>query len=412
MDYDLIVVGGGAAGIFAAIQCAERNPRLKILLLEKSGKLLAKVRISGGGRCNVTHACFDPRAMVEYYPRGGKELLGPFHRFLCGDMIAWLTDNGVETKIEEDGRVFPRSDSSATIIDCLLGQCRKHGIRIECGRNVGRVEAIAGGWRVGCKKFVMTAQAILWASGSSNAAWTLLAGLGHSIVPPVPSLFTFNCRDDLIRELPGLSVPAAEVGIADSNFKASGPLLITHWGLSGPAILKLSAWAARELHSLNYQFAINVNWSGRDPEFVERHIQELRQKQGGRNLNRNPLFELPRRLWQRMTVLLGIDRLNYADLAASQIQALQTMLCDCRLAIQGKSTYKDEFVTCGGLRRDEIDFRTMESKLLPGLFFTGEVIDIDALTGGFNFQAAWTGAYVAAEAIVKKLEQRDITASL
>ena len=401
MKFDLIVIGGGAAGFFCAIQSAERNPNLSILILEKSKELLSKVRISGGGRCNVTHACFDPSEMVNYYPRGHKELLGPFHSFLCGDMMAWLSDHGVETKIEDDGRVFPNSNTSTSIIDCFLNLCKKYKIEIITRSGVEKIESISNKWSIETSSASYTCNQILVATGSSPATWKILKQLGHHIIDPVPSLFTFNIKHPLIDGLAGISVPTAEIVIKGEKIQETGALLITHWGLSGPAILKLSAWGARPLFDKKYQFEIEVNWVGMDVEDVSGKLIKLRKNSGKRKVLNTPLFGLPKRLWQRLISMQVLSASNFADLNAGQIESLINQITKCTFKVSGKSTFKDEFVTCGGIDTSEINFKTMESKIFPGLYFAGEVINIDAVTGGFNFQAAWTEAYIAAKTIAK-----------
>ena len=401
MIYDFIVIGGGAAGFFGAIQCAERNPQRRILILEKSSEVLSKVRISGGGRCNVTHACFDPSEMIAHYPRGNKELLGPFHRFLCDDMRDWLSEQGVETKIEEDGRVFPASNTSESIIKCFMDLCRQYQIEIKTGCGVLKIEAKEDYWSLETTGEDFVARNVLIASGSSPATWKVCQALGHHIVDPVPSLFTFKIKDPLIDGLAGISVPYAEVVIKGQKFHETGPLLITHWGLSGPSILKLSAWAARALYEVGYQFAIEVNWTGKDIETVLQEIQRIRKTNGKKTLLNHALYKIPKRLWQKMIHILQLEKTKFADLKSAQIDALVKIICQCELKVTGKSTFKDEFVTCGGIDSKEINFKTMESKLLPGLYFAGEALNIDAVTGGFNFQAAWTTAYIAADSIAQ-----------
>ena len=400
MMYDLVIVGGGASGFFCAIQCAERNPGLKILILEKSRELLSKVKISGGGRCNVTHACFDPKELVTYYPRGQKELLGPFHRFLCGDMMEWLQHHGVETKIEEDGRVFPVSNSSASIVNCYLDLCSKYGIEIITSAGVDQIACTSNHWQVSSGNGKYISKYLLLASGSSPATWSIIKKIGHTIIDPVPSLFTFNIKSKLLEGLAGISVPSAEINIKHHDLDDTGPLLITHWGLSGPAVLKLSSWGARLFNQLNYQFTIEVNWIGMDMEDINEEIRSIKEKNGRKKIL-SPLFNIPKRLWQRMARLLMIEDLNFADLSGAQVESLTELICKCEFRVQGKSTFKEEFVTAGGVHTKEINFKTMESRIFPGLFFTGEVINIDALTGGFNFQAAWTEAYIAAAHMVE-----------
>ena len=402
MIYDLVVIGGGAAGFFGAIQTAQNQAGLKIIILEKAKQVLSKVKISGGGRCNVTHACFDPSEMVTKYPRGNKELLGPFHQFLCGDMMAWLDEKGVPTKIEEDGRVFPTTDKSQTIIDCFYGLCQKYQIEIKTQSSVTSIKEANNIWLITTKEENYKAKNILIATGSSTAFWNLLEKMGYKIVPPVPSLFTFNIKHPLLKDLPGLSVPNAEVKINDTKFEESGPLLITHWGLSGPAVLKLSAWAARELYAKNYQFEITVNWSGQVKESIQAELEQNRKQHGKKLVSNLTLANLPKRLWQRMLQICYIsNKVNYASLNAKQITDLMEIIFACPLQVKGKSTFKDEFVTCGGVDNKQINFKTMESKLHPNLYFAGEVLNIDAVTGGFNFQAAWTTAYLAAQQISK-----------
>lgn len=399
MKYDLIVVGGGAAGFFCAIQCAEKNPSFKILILEKSEKVLNKVKISGGGRCNVTHACFDPQEMTSFYPRGNKELRGPFHQFLCGDMMAWLEDRGVPTHLEEDGRVFPTTNSSQTIIDCFLGLCKRYNIQIKTKTALTSLVKNDTTWEVATTSESYISKSVLLATGSSPKMWNYLKSLNYEIVPPVPSLFTFNIQHALLQDLAGISVPNAQVKINSTNYSESGPLLITHWGLSGPAVLKLSAWAARELFGLNYRFSISINWINTSKEEVEERIKEVRKFHGKKQTQNFPMFGIPKRLWLRITSLLKIGTKNFASLTTKELESLVKTIYQTELKVNGKSTFKDEFVTCGGVDLKQINFKTMGSKLHPNLYFAGEVNNIDAVTGGFNFQAAWTSAYIAANAI-------------
>lgn len=402
MQYDLIVVGGGAAGFFCAIQSAIQNPSLKILILEKSAQVLGKVKISGGGRCNVTHACFEPKEMALNYPRGHKELLGPFHQFLCGDMMAWLEEHGVATKIEEDGRVFPISDSSQTIIDCFLKLCQQHHIKIQIKFGVTEIAQSGETWEVIGKEKSFKTKKLLIATGSSAAIWKMLQKIGYQLIDPVPSLFTFNSKNSLLKNLPGVSVPQSIVNINQTRFNETGPLLITHWGLSGPAILKLSAWAARELFEKKYQFEITVNWSGLPKEKILESLEIHRKKNGKKQVSNLPLAGLPKRLWLRMLQLCSIpNAINYASLNSKQIEKLVNIICQCIIEVNGKSTFKDEFVTAGGVGCKQINFKTMQSKLHSNLYFAGEVLNIDAVTGGYNFQAAWTTAYLAAKDIAK-----------
>ncbi len=408
MIYDLIVVGGGAAGFFGAIQTAERNPSAKILILEKSQKVLSKVKISGGGRCNVTHGCFDPKEMTSYYPRGNKELRGPFHRFLCGDMMGWLEDNDVETKIEDDGRVFPTTDSSQTIIDCFQENCSKHQIEVKLGIGVNALSLENDIWTIQTKEVNFQTKTVLLSTGSTPSVWKMLEEKGHRIIPPVPSLFTFNINHPIIKPLPGISVPNANVKILGTQFEDNGPLLITHWGLSGPAILKLSAWAARELHDKDYKFEIEVNWLNESEEKLRDDLIAIRKNSGSRLLRNFQLVYFPKRLWQGILEQLDLMDKNYADLTKKEIDGLIAILCKCKFQVNGKSTFKDEFVTCGGIDTKEVNFKTMESKLFPKLFFAGEVLNVDAVTGGFNFQAAWTTSFIAAEEISSRITNKNM----
>jgi len=395
--FDLICVGGGAAGFFTALQRAEiSDSPLRILIIEKSNQVLGKVKVSGGGRCNVTHACFDPHEMVSYYPRGNKELLGPFHQFLCGDMMGWLDDHGVPTHIEEDGRVFPTTNSSQTIIDCFQQEVQRHKIRVQTGEGLRHLTKSGAHWSVETTKKKYIAKNVMMATGSSPQVWKLLEEMGLPIISPVPSLFTFNIQHALIDGLPGLSVPLATVRILGTDFEESGPLLITHWGLSGPAILKLSSRAARELHGTAYQFKIAVSWIEEDLDQMKIELARLRKSSGGSLVAKNPMFGLPKRLWEKMCHRAGIGPEKYGDLNTRQLEALEMLTTDCVFTVNGKSTFKEEFVTAGGIDTKAIDFKTMQAKNFPGLFFAGEVLNIDALTGGFNFQAAWTESYIAA----------------
>lgn len=398
----LVVIGGGAAGFFGAIRAAAANPGATVTILERGANVLEKVRISGGGRCNVTHACFEPAELVKFYPRGGKALRGPFHHFACGDTIAWFAERGVETKIEADGRIFPITDNSQTIIDCLLGEARRLGVRVLTKRRVSQIEppTETTPWTVTTAAETFTADRLLVTPGSNPGIWRMLAELGHSIVEPVPSLFTFNIQDERLAELAGLSVPWAALRIDGQRLAAEGPLLITHWGLSGPAVLRLSAWGARELAALDYRFFLHVNWLNQRTDDVAEQLAELRTHWSRRQLAAHAAFELPLRLWKKLVAAAAIPENNqWAQLTKQQAQALARQLTDARFAVAGKSTFKEEFVTAGGVDLREVDFRTFASKLHPTLFLAGEVLDIDAITGGFNFQAAWTGGYIAGESI-------------
>jgi len=404
-SYDILIVGGGAAGFFTAINAAEIRADLRIAILERGSEVLSKVRISGGGRCNVTHACFDPRELVKYYPRGEKELRGPFHSFACGDTIEWFDRHGVALKTEDDGRMFPTSDSSQTIIDCFLKAVAKYRIDVLTGHSVQSIYKSEKGWKLDTNKGSFTAAALVMASGSNPKMWDILRDLGHTIVPPVPSLFTFNIKDARTKELPGISAMAT-VTIPGTRLEAEGPLLITHWGMSGPAILKLSAWGARILEEKKYAFEIRVNWlHDQEKEEVLQAIAALRTESGKKQvLSRSP-FGLVGRLWESLATAAGIGKeTRWGDLSAKQAEALAIQLTEGRFQVNGKSTFKEEFVTAGGVALKEVDFRTMESRIVRGLYFAGEVLDIDAITGGFNFQNAWTGGWLAARALTSLSE--------
>lgn len=402
----VVVIGGGAAGFFGAIQAANIYPDLEIVILEGAPKVLGKVEISGGGRCNVTHACWEPAELVKFYPRGTKALLGPFHKFCTGDTYAWFEDQGVPLKIEEDNRVFPVSDNSRSIMDALENAARKAGIQVVTKSRVADFRPVEGRWEVETTSGeTYPADAVLVAAGASPALWKVLARLGHSIVEPVPSLFTFNISHPLLKDLPGISVPDATVSIRSMKLTTNGPLLITHWGLSGPAVLKASAWGARKMNEVGYDFQVRVNWTGH----LERKdclelLKKTRQEDGKRKFPAHRPVELPSRLWARMAeVATRKTGSNWGDLSNGDLEALAEMVCDCPFEVKGKSTFKEEFVTAGGVKLKEVDFRSFESKLLPGLYLAGEILDIDALTGGFNFQAAWTGSWIAGSALAEAL---------
>ncbi|MCH4822116.1 NAD(P)/FAD-dependent oxidoreductase [Gramella lutea] len=399
-NYNIIIVGGGAAGFFTAINAAENNPELKILILERGKEVLTKVRVSGGGRCNVTHAEFIPAELVKRYPRGEKELRGPFHKFMTGDTIGWFEERGIELKTEEDGRMFPVSDSSQTIIDCFKRECKRLNIEIKNGQSLKKLSQQNGEWRIETNTDNFSSEKIMLATGSNSKVWNLLQKMGHSIVPAVPSLFTFNIRDPRIENLAGIASDA-EVKIIGENLESSGPLLITHWGMSGPAILKLSAWGARELNKLKYNFKINVNWL---PGYSENEIldllKEIKFANSKQQVTKRAQFELPKRLWQSLVSSSRIKtEIKWADLNKDQLMNLSKQLTSAIFAVEGKSTFKEEFVTAGGIDLKEVNFKTFESKLHKNLYFAGEILNIDAITGGFNFQNAWTGGYLAAQAM-------------
>ena len=404
--WDIIVAGGGPAGFFAAIRCAEMNPRLRVLILEKARQTLGKVLISGGGRCNVTHACFEPAKLVRYYPRGAAELLGAFTRFQPADTINWFEGRGVKLKTEPDGRMFPVTDSSETIANCLRESAKRLGVSVRTGLSLRGIEKTSNsGFRATVQQAAdilqLQARKVLIATGSDSKTREIVKSLGHSIEEPVPSLFTFNIKDKRIEGLAGISIESATLKM--DSITQSGPLLITHWGLSGPAVLRVSAWGARILHEKNYQALLTVNWLGdytfdRAMDVLQRHKDwhgNARKK-----VSAEPAFtQLPLRLWRQLTDIVGEK--NWADVSKAELRTLATELTAGEFRMEGKGQFKEEFVTCGGVKRNEVDFKTMQSRLVDGLFFAGEVLDIDGLTGGFNFQSAWTTGWLAGNALAR-----------
>ncbi|WP_263649859.1 BaiN/RdsA family NAD(P)/FAD-dependent oxidoreductase [Rasiella rasia] len=405
--YDIIIIGGGAAGFFTAINAAEFRPNAKIAILERGKEVLTKVKISGGGRCNVTHAEFNPQDLTQNYPRGEKELLGPFHSFMTGDTIAWFEKRGVPLKIEEDGRMFPTSNSSETIINCFTSETERLGIGVLKGQSVKQILKEEERFQIITASETFSSKKVVVATGSNPKIWKVLSALGHSIVPPVPSLFTFNINDNRIANLQGLATDVCIEVLSEENktvLESEGPLLITHWGMSGPAILKLSAWGARVLEPTKYHFTIRVNWlqylSAEDA--LERLI-ELKLENPKQTLQKYTQFDLPKRLWQSLLKAADIIETQiWADVTKKQLTNLASQLTRSEFKVEGKSTFKEEFVTAGGVQLKEVNFKTFESKLLPNLYFAGEVLNIDAITGGFNFQNAWTGGYMVAQALTKE----------
>jgi predicted Rossmann fold flavoprotein len=397
MFFDLIVVGGGAAGFFSAITCAEHSGK-SVLILEKTSQLLQKVKISGGGRCNVTHHCFEPRELSENYPRGEKSLIGPFHRFGAADTVDWFASRGVTLKTEADGRMFPDTDSSQTIVDTLVGAANAAGVSVHISEGVTSVVKNEDNFELETDTGnSYTAASVLIATGGTRfaAGAKLAASFGHHLQPPTPSLFTFKIKDPRIDGLLGLSVSPAEVRIQQSKLRSRGPVLITHWGMSGPGILKISAVGARELAERDYRFDISVNWlPDADPAAV---VTEKRLSEAKRQLSsRSPFASIPKRLWLRLLTAAEVpDTTTWSQLTKKQATQLLSQLTASTFKVSGKSTNKDEFVTCGGISLNEINFQTMESKLVQGLYFAGEVIDVDGVTGGFNFQNAWTNGFHA-----------------
>lgn len=406
----VVVIGAGAAGLFGAIACAEANPNLSIHIFEAGREPLTKVRISGGGRCNVTHACFDPAVLVNHYPRGRNALRGPFTRFQPQDTVAWFAQRGVALKTEADGRMFPTTDDSGTIVDCLLGEARRLGIQLYTGAPISQVDHDSGGFRVKVKGGgIWRCDRLLLTTGSSPAGYRLAESLGHSLVPPVPSLFTFNVKDPALHDLAGVAVDPVALKLiveGEKPLTQTGPLLVTHWGLSGPAVLKLSAYGAIALHRQRYQATLEVNWlPDLSQDQVRQRLLDLKQDQGKRLVISFPPFPLPRRLWQYLLQhRLGLEAdLTWANLTKGNLQALVIELTRGQYAIGGKGVFKEEFVTCGGVNLREVDFKTLESRRCPGLHFAGEILDIDGITGGFNFQNAWTTSWLAGQAIAQSL---------
>lgn len=400
----LVVIGGGAAGFFCAINAAERNPWLKTMIVEKSGKLLSKVKVSGGGRCNVTHACFSIAEMIKKYPRGEKFLKRAFHQFFTTSTIEWFEKRKVKLKTESDGRMFPESNSSETIVNCLLEEANKYHLEILLNREIVKIEKISDRFQLTTRdNSVLTADFVCVACGGfpKSSQYNWLTALGHTFESPVPSLFTFNIPGNPISQLMGISVENAEVKINGTKFLQQGPILITHWGLSGPAILKLSAFAARQLSDMNYDFLISVNWvAGFHENRVLEKLKLIRFEWASKKMiNKNP-FNLPQRLWGYHLQHCGINpEIRWADLPAKQQNQLAKQLCAQQFHVKGKTTFKEEFVTAGGIVLNEVNADTMESKMVPGLFFAGEILDADGITGGFNFQNAWTTGWIAASSI-------------
>ena len=425
----VIVVGGGAAGFFAAITCAEAAPDTEVLVLERGARFLDKVRISGGGRCNVTHACFEPREFATRYPRGDKALLAPFQQFSARDTVAWFAARGVKLKTESDGRMFPITDSSQTIIDCLMNAARGAGVKLRSGVEVEKVAARGGGGfdvttHSQGQQTTLACDGLLLATGGCRAAAAghLAIALGHSLEPPVPSLFTFHVALPWLRGLAGVAVEDADVIAApparsstestpsepDKRTKRAplrerGPVLLTHWGVSGPAVLRLSAWGARALHTFNYQFSLQTNWlPALTAEQISHELESRRRAQPAKLIVNTTIAPLPARLWEQLVLAAGIAReTRWSELSRGAQHQLIQQLTRTELPVTGKSLNKDEFVTCGGVRLGEVNFKTMESRISPGLYFAGELLDLDGITGGFNFQAAWTTGWIAGQALAR-----------
>jgi len=399
---DVIVVGGGAAGFFAAINIAEQNPNLKVIILERGKEGLTKVKVSGGGRCNVTHAEFIPQELVLNYPRGEKELLGPFHQFMTGDTIEWFEKRGVELKIEEDGRMFPVTNSSQTIIDCFLTEAEKHGIEILYNHSVKSIENDGKLFQIETSQGQFSSDKVLIATGSNPKIWNILEDLGHTVSQAVPSLFTFNIEDERIKDIPGVVAQDVEVKVLGTHLWSEGPLLITHWGMSAPSILKLSAFGALELAKRDYKFQIEINFIKQTFKDCLETLKALKQELAKKTVFKSTQFDIPKRLWHKLVLASNMDiETKWADLNKAQLENLSGQLTQAVFDVDGKSTFKEEFVTAGGVNLKEVNFKTFESKRVENLYFAGEVLNIDAVTGGFNFQNAWTGAFIAAQSISK-----------
>lgn len=398
----IVVIGGGAAGFFGAIAAAEAHPQTQITLLEAGREPLAKVRISGGGRCNVTHACFEPAVLVQNYPRGGKALRGAFSQFQPQDTVDWFSHQGVTLKTEADGRMFPITDESATIVDCLTDTARSARIQIWTGATVKTVTRANDTFQLELRSGdVIFADRLLLATGSNPQGYAIAQSLGHTIIPPVPSLFTFNLTDPRLTDLAGIAVDPVrlKLQIGDHKLEQTGPLLITHWGVSGPAVLKLSAWAARELHQVRYQATLTINWLPKqNPEALREDLLRVRSQLPRRAIATSCPVMIPRRLWERLIATVGVaPETRWTELSNKALNLLVQELTQGQYIITGKGVFKEEFVTCGGIDLKEVDFKTMQSRCCPGLYLAGEILDIDGVTGGFNFQSAWTTGWLAGQ---------------
>ena len=393
----IAIIGGGAAGFFTAANLGEKLGS-QTVIFEQSSSPLQKVRVSGGGRCNVTHACFDPRELVEFYPRGQKELLSVFNKFQPGDTMEWFESRKVPLKIEDDNRIFPISDSSMSIIECLLHQVEKNKVEIRLSEGITKIEKKENHFLVHTKSAVLPFEKVLFTPGSSGKSMDMLRNLGHAIVKPVPSLFTFNIKDQRIKDLMGVSFENAEISIPELKMDSEGPLLITHWGMSGPGILRLSAWGALELNRLNYDFEIKINFIQKEKEECIEFLNEFKRVHAKKTVYKMNPFLFPKRFWHRILAVLAISEdMVFSHLTKLNIQQISEELTQGRYKVNGKSTFKEEFVTAGGVDLKEINFKNMESKIVTNLFLAGEILNIDAITGGFNFQACWSEGFLISE---------------
>jgi predicted Rossmann fold flavoprotein len=398
----IIIIGGGAAGFFCAANLDEKL--YKITILEQNSDVLQKVKISGGGRCNVTHACFDPRELVQFYPRGNKELLSVFTKFQPGDTMEWFENRKVSLKIENDNRVFPESNSSQSIINAMLSEIQQKNIEVKTKCSVREIEKSDEKYLVKTSLGDFETDYVIYTTGSSPKSLKMIESLGHKIVDLVPSLFTFNIKDDLLKDLAGTSFEMAETSIPKLKTEESGPLLITHWGLSGPAILKISAWEAINLAKVKYNFEIVVNFISKDPDEAEELFQKFRQSNPKKTIGQSKIFDITNRFWQRILEVSKVDlNKQIANISGKEMQTIIENLCRKKFQVTGKSTFKDEFVTAGGVDLKEINFKNMSSKILPNFYIAGEVLNIDAVTGGFNFQACWSEAWLIAQDLNKRL---------
>ncbi len=407
----VVVIGGGAAGFFGAISCAAAHPHTQVTLLEAGRQPLSKVRISGGGRCNVTHACFDPATLVQYYPRGSKALRGAFSRFQPKDTVAWFQSHGVQLKTEADGRMFPVTDSSETIIDCLIGVAEDVGVRLRTGTAVKSIKrqlpplSTQAEFEIELKTGeIVRCDRLLLATGSNPQGYAIAKDFGHTVESPVPSLFTFNIPDPRLQDLAGVSANDVRIQLPEAPptlKEQTGPLLITHWGVSGPAVLKLSAWGARFLHEQHYKTPLLINWL---PQYKQDNLRQMllavKSQLPRRQVTTSCPIPIPKRLWMSLVDRVGISaEERWAEVSKKALNQLVQELNQGRYLIKGKGVFKEEFVTCGGINLKEVDFKTMESRIVPGLYFAGEILDIDGVTGGFNFQSAWTTGWLAGQSM-------------